>query len=554
VTGPAAKPGAEALPATFTVEDALQLDELRIGSPEVICGHGELSRPIRWAHAGEVRNLPSLLRGGELVLTTGMALQGDPRAMRAFAADLAERGIAGLVLELGTSFPSVPRPLAGSAAEHDLPLIVLHREVAFVEVTEAINHALLNRQLLVGRSLEALQQRFTGLVLDGAGVPEILGILAAEVGNPIVLQREDGDLLFHAIHRADSGLVLSAWDALRRDLPDAPAALAVPLPSGREAPGGTLTALAVDNPLDELTRPALERAGALVALIGRQLRQEEVLVARERGNLLAELMDAELSEAEIARRVGAMGFPRLVPYLLPCVLGGPAGAVQGARETVWTMTWREIRHELEANSIPVLGGLMPGEGRLAMVVGLAKATQREARADALAALAGRAIEGQFGEADAGLLYVGDASRSWTGAVRSLREVAQASSSPRPDAKGWYDATRPDLQRLLWSIRDLQELRSFVTRRLGPLIEHDEARRSELLRTLEVYLECGGRKTDTARALHVERQSLYHRLSRIESLLGESLDDADLRLGTHLALRARKLLVGMDDGGDSTGRG
>ena len=41
----------------------------------------------------------------------------------------------------------------------------------------------------------------------------------------------------------------------------------------------------------------------------------------------------------------------------------------------------------------------------------------------------------------------------------------------------------------------------------------------------------------ARALHLERQSLYLRLHRIEELLGVSLDDEDAVLGLHLALRA-----------------
>ncbi|MCD6727251.1 MAG: PucR family transcriptional regulator ligand-binding domain-containing protein [Solirubrobacteraceae bacterium] len=536
----------ETVAGSITVAEALELESLKRGSPEVVAGHGSLSRPIRWAHAGEVRNLAALLRGGELVLTTGIALDGDARAVRRFAAELAERGIAGLVLELGSVFNAVPAALVDGAAEHDLPLIALHREVAFVEVTEAVNHELLSRRLLQVRRLDLLQERFTTLMLDGAGIPEVLGALAAEMRNPVVLQRDDGDLLFHAVHEADSSEVLNAWDGFRRGLPGSVPALSVPLPSGRGSQRGSLVALALDRPFDEITRLAMERAGALVAVVTRQTRQEEVLVARDRGNLLAGFMDGDLSENEIVRQVEAVGFPRRVPHLLPCVLAGPARVPQSAQATVWTMVWREVRQELEANAVPVLGGLMPGEGRVAMVVGLPGAGHRESRADALAARCARALEKQVGSTDAGLLYVGDASRSWTGAIRSLREVVEATSSPRSDVRGWYDATRPDLHRLLWALRESPDVRSFVERRLGPLIQHDDARRSKLLPTLEKYLECGGRKTDTARALHLERQSLYHRISRIEALLGESLDDPDTRLGAHLAIRARRLLGGADE--------
>ena len=65
----------------------------------------------------------------------------------------------------------------------------------------------------------------------------------------------------------------------------------------------------------------------------------------------------------------------------------------------------------------------------------------------------------------------------------------------------------------------------------------------LLETLEAYLAAGGRKAEAARALHLERQSLYLRLQRIEEALGVSLDDEDVMLGLHLAVRARRFRRG-----------
>ncbi len=68
----------------------------------------------------------------------------------------------------------------------------------------------------------------------------------------------------------------------------------------------------------------------------------------------------------------------------------------------------------------------------------------------------------------------------------------------------------------------------------------------LLETLEAYLAAGGRKAEAARALHLERQSLYLRLHRIEEALGVSLDDEDVVLGLHLAVRARRFRRGALD--------
>ena len=102
---------------------------------------------------------------------------------------------------------------------------------------------------------------------------------------------------------------------------------------------------------------------------------------------------------------------------------------------------------------------------------------------------------------------------------------------------WHDARRPGVADLLHDLRDTPELDAFVDEQLGPLLDGRPARARALLETLEAYLAAGGRKAEAARALHLERQSLYLRLRRIEELLGVSLDDEDAVLGLHLALRA-----------------
>jgi purine catabolism regulator len=116
---------------------------------------------------------------------------------------------------------------------------------------------------------------------------------------------------------------------------------------------------------------------------------------------------------------------------------------------------------------------------------------------------------------------------------------EAAEFPRRDNRPWHDATVADLDRLLWRLREHPDMRAFVERRLGPLIEHDDQRTLKLLPTLEAYLNYQGNKADTARAMHLERQSVYHRIARIEALLGGSLEDEQIRLGVHLALRAAR---------------
>ncbi|OSP30435.1 transcriptional regulator, partial [Streptomyces sp. 13-12-16] len=93
--------------------------------------------------------------------------------------------------------------------------------------------------------------------------------------------------------------------------------------------------------------------------------------------------------------------------------------------------------------------------------------------------------------------------------------------------------------LLWRLRDHPDLADFVDRAIGPVLDHDRRSKPPLLPTLETYLAHAGRKAETARELHLNRQTLYNRLARIGELLATDLDDPHTVLALSLALRARR---------------
>jgi purine catabolism regulator len=96
-------------------------------------------------------------------------------------------------------------------------------------------------------------------------------------------------------------------------------------------------------------------------------------------------------------------------------------------------------------------------------------------------------------------------------------------------------------RLLLFWEQEQVLRSFIEDYLAPLIEHDETKGTELLKTLKVYLDEDGSKRLTAQKLHIVRQTLYHRLEKIQELLGNDFLSTEKRLSMEIALRAYQYL-------------
>ena len=94
--------------------------------------------------------------------------------------------------------------------------------------------------------------------------------------------------------------------------------------------------------------------------------------------------------------------------------------------------------------------------------------------------------------------------------------------------------------LLLALQDDEALRSYSDNLLAP-IEADGEYGSELLRSLEAYIEQNGQWERAARELYCHRHTLRYRIRRVEELTGRDLGRAHDRIELWLALRARELV-------------
>jgi sugar diacid utilization regulator len=90
-----------------------------------------------------------------------------------------------------------------------------------------------------------------------------------------------------------------------------------------------------------------------------------------------------------------------------------------------------------------------------------------------------------------------------------------------------------------------DLRVFLERALGPVIEYDHERGTDLLTTLAAVLSQGGHLANSARTLGIHINTLYQRLERLDQILGDRWRESDRRLELHLAVRLRALQAQLD---------
>ncbi|MCF3121576.1 PucR family transcriptional regulator [Streptomyces arenae] len=532
----------------ITVQRALELPGLRGGLPEVVAGAERLQRTVRWVHAGEVPNIASLLKGGELLLTTGLGLGTRPAEQRAFVRKLAERGIAALVVELGPRFARLPAALVETARAAGLPLVQLHREVPFVTVTEEVHTEIVNGHYALLQRAEEVHRRCTEALLGGGGIPQVLGILAEFSGNPVFLETADGQLLYAAGADTECADPLQVWEGLRgraadREGPPASAVI-VDVPGGGPGAGSVrarLVLLAVESAPLPVHRIAAERAAGSLAVVLMQARQEEELAARGRGDFLTDLAEGRITAEDAPAQARVLGFKpgSTDGPLLPVVMRTADGLPTGGG---WAVLARAVAEELASVGVPALLGVRPVEGRVPLLLGLRSESERTAVADRVAAALRAGVEraGMRRPGSQPPVVVVGVAGGWAAASAGLRHAAETATAAQGlSDRPWYDARRLDIDLLLWRLRDHPDLAAFVDRAIGPLRAHDDRSKPPLLPTLQTYLAHAGRKAETARELHLNRQTLYNRLARISELLGTDLDDPQTVLALSLALRARR---------------
>ncbi|WP_432987647.1 PucR family transcriptional regulator [Dactylosporangium sp. CA-233914] len=501
-----------------TVREVLDLEPVRNGAPRVVAGERGLDQAVRWVHSSEVPDIATLLRGGELVLTTGIGLPPDEAGLRQYVSDLAGIGACGLAVELGRRYARrLPAAMVRAADELGLPLVELHRGTPFVAITEAVHSMIIDTQLAELRATEEIHQRFTDLSVEGAGPAEVVAQAAVLAGAPVVLENLSRQVLAYSAAGGSAQLLLASWEAHSR-------AIRPPGRTGFDAGSGWLVTavgargqdwgrLLMRVPSAEARYVILiERAASTLAL-GRLIDPDPEGPQR---TLLTALLNHTMPVEEVMLRARALGVPLERRHLVGLVLRPALAAA--AERVLSEMSVKALVGTLDQHSAGVLLTL---RDRSEEPETLRRFAERLQRSDGSVVIA-----------------AGEGVSTPREARRSLVEAAQVAEAVRHPATGVVRLTDVGLAGLLHMLRDEPRLQTFVERELGPLLAYDARHpREQLVEVLRAYLDCGRNKSAAAEHSHLSRPAFYERLAKIGKILSADLDSVRSCLSLHVALLA-----------------
>ncbi|MFK3935960.1 PucR family transcriptional regulator [Alkalihalobacillus sp. NPDC078783] len=536
----------------LTMKDVMELDILKTAA--IKTAHPRLhERVVEWVSITEAP-VENFVRKNEMVLTTGIGYAQEPERFYEFVQDVIQSGASGLGVATGRYILDIDQLCMELAEEHDFPIICLPWEVRFADVTQSITTKILDIKQGYMDELQIIGQELLSIVLGGGSLLQLTHYISSELHLSTYITDDKGELMGPVSLENEEQ---SSWVTLMRDQADSLAQpipgsqshplltkvetgstsygtfLRLPILQGKQVVQGYVYMILDHHPpsVPDTFFIVLEHIGTAAAFWF--LRENAVLEAQAKvkNHFVWELAkDLFRSVEEMQSRAKALGYHLDLPYV--AIVGYPDVTHSFFGDTAhdaWSVSLehyveKEVNHV--ARSIHHQAMSTSQNNQLIIFLEVTEDAERETVHSFLDLMNRRlmnlfpSMNMDWGIGDGGS-SLSSFSQSYEQAFQALQIGKRRNDRSR---RVFYSDTRVD--RVLQAMGDDPELYDVVLEVITPLYQYDLKRSMDLIGTFTTYHRNQSKISQTARVLHLHRQSLLYRLRKIETLTHLSLANPD----------------------------
>ncbi|MFC7363842.1 PucR family transcriptional regulator [Bhargavaea changchunensis] len=504
-------------------------------------------KPVEWISVME-SPVENFVRENEFVLSTGIGCHENTEELLSFIKDVYDSGASALAIATGRYIFEIPEEVIQFAADRNFIIIELPWEIRFADIVHEVMTKLNELKQNETTRFKEMQQQLIQKVLEGKTLEHITHYIEQELSQSVLICNEKKEPIAGSANPND---VFALWDQMRTSINESHypkhseiqqldsgsvQLIHLNIQSDVGHKGDFFILSDSDKRLNEHDLMIAEQAVVAAALWFS--RNSAVIEAESRmqNEFLLGLAKGEMmSEEHVASHAEFFRYNLDLPYL--CIIGFP--------ENLNDSTGHESslnesgRTRLDRMSIYIKEGLLyAGENVQRQVlfahehdkvIVFLEATNK-ITADAVNQFLDL-VERRFTHLLPGVLFswgIGmdrDGIRNFASCFQKAKAALEMGRSQRGIGKRTYfDETQ--INRLLLNLAGNEEVRDITISTLSPLVEYDEKREMDLIKTFVAYNNNNGNVSQTARELNLHRQSLLYRLRKIESLTNLSLVDPD----------------------------
>lgn len=506
----------------FTLKDFLALD--CIYDPKLMTAIANTQAiAIEYISVIEIP-VDNFIRKKELVLTTALGCYDNKDLFLEFVREIYESGAAALVICIKSNDFTLPQNILDFAEQHRFPVVMIPWECRFAEIMEEVITRLKNENLKMIRHYEAMQKELLHHYLNAASLAEAGSIIAKFLKCSAVIT--DKDYVSKKLppgragHGADHGTIINPKDYSQKIIIQ-----------GNGKIYGYLLLNFPDEQEKNITELESIEKYVLMPLLLWFNKEDIISTTKEslKNDFVWDLAAGRFSNREDIQLKGALfGFNLNVPYT--CIISSLRNPDNAEYNMAIEHSGTKKREALES----LLLNLAKRTGKQVMftirrniiVIYLENTMQNPEKnifafIDALEEKLLNLFPGYspyWGTSEIKLSET-DFHTYYKNANFALNICINGDALSR---RGTYEDT--DIFKMLTVLSNSDQARKISLGVLQPLIDHDNNNKLNLMHTLKAHLNNNYNVCKTAKALHLHRQSLLYRLSKIEELTGMSLNN------------------------------
>ena len=507
-------------------------------------GAGGLERRVTWASRMRAR-LPAFesVQGGELALLTLSQLRQLGETLPRLLVSLHHEGVAAVAVA-ASSLEALGQDAISLANSLHFPLILLPATAPIEEIEREVIYFVVSFRGEIERKAAEIAHRLMQFSIQGAGLLDICEHLARSTGKWVIVQNADQHVRLQAAPTNKQALdlppVLTDEALWQQSLTRVVAPILI-----HHETVGYLSLVANDGDFDYLERITLGQVVPILALAFARERERSEVESRYLVEAFTDVVQGNYQQPEeMLVRARLLGYDLTLPQTVVIFELGTleAGFSPESPQAQWN---RRVRDEL-LRDWPT--SWIYSEAR--RVSALLPLSNNSANSESeimvrLERVQTRIQPGGLNNNSLPLYSagIGRVAKNLQAIPQAYREAQQALEIGQKlfRASKLHSFAQLGIYRLLFHLNGQSELHEFYSETLGPLLAADTRGDGAFIETLECYFRCNGNLSETARAMHFHRNSLLYRLSRIEEILGRSLEDAELRLSLQIALKIHHML-------------
>lgn len=550
---------------SLTIKDVLQ--SFQDHSVVLSAGSGGLENKVTSVNIMDAPDIWNWVKPGDLILTTAYTIKDDPRLQEQLIRELVKSGSAGLGIKTKRFLPEIPAIMRQVADELNFPLLELPLSMSLAEIMNPVISSIAARQSYLLQRSNEIHKTLTKEAINGGGLDSIIRCLGRLTQCPVGCYDTKGAPLSSwfpsAIPGIEAGVLsqlgqtlsskVAGYESLQQDLssqhlPHTNRLLiqeqdffitSFAIMSSNEF-FGHISVIQPTEAFLDINCIALEHACTVAALDF--LKQKAVSQGRRlrSRDTLEHILFGDLSNPGTVEVISASKLVQARQF--QCI-------IMSVDETPGEMNMPIILNRLYKAAQQTIAAQYP----------LSLISEHTGQLIALLAahstLHPEELHAKLHQACAALhknvtISIGIGSlvsnpeqvrNSYQDAITSLkigRTVKGAGKYTYPyEVASYYLLENSSATEILD-----QACSPFLTK----LETYDHSHGSDLLRTLDYYLECDKNMTDTANGLYIHRNTLANRLEKIIDVTGLNFTNRELLFNIRLALRRRKTVPAVNN--------